>query len=240
MRYYRLFPYVRDLNKKMSGTGLCINLSDSILSNKERRMVLIASLSLIINSIYAASNIIVGLKEKSYWFITAGTYYLILAVIRFCIILSEKRSRTDTKEISIRFIRCFTGIMLIIMSTVLCGSVYLSLFHNETEKLNEILVITLASYSFTKITLAIINFTKRKKLNSQFLSLIRNIGLADAAVSIFSLQKSMLVSFPGMSENEIMIMNGCTGSVVWMLVLLIGIGIIYKKKRRNQQWQIQK
>lgn len=52
---------------------------------------------------------------------------------------------------------------------------------------------------------------------------IRNIALADAAVSIFSMQRSMLVSFEGMTPENIRIMNICTGIGVCLLVFLLGL-----------------
>lgn len=226
----------------MSGTGLCINPYKSIFYDKNRRIFLIATLSLCFNGIYAAINIFLGLSEISYWFITVGAYYLILAVMRFGIILSEKRNHSEENDSRLDFIRIFTGSLLIIMGIILCGVVYISIFYDVTKSRHEIFVITMATYAFTKITLAIINFVKRKHISSPVLSLIRNIGLADAAVSVFSLQRAMLVSFPGMKENEIMIMNACTGSAVWILVMLIGTGIIYTVKKENEVkiWQLQK
>lgn len=218
----------------MSGVGLSIVQKQSFLYNKKMRTVVTATASLVINTAYAAVNIFIGLKERSYWFITSGAYYLILAVMRFGIILSERRSSSDRSHVSISFIRAFTGSLLIIMGLVLCGSVYLSIYYDVTKNMNEIPVIAMATYAFTKITLAVINFVKRNKLNSSVLSLIRNIGLADAAVSIFSLQRSMLVTFQGMNKTEINIMNACTGTAVWLFVVLIGIGILYQIIRKKK------
>lgn len=219
----------------MSGTGLYINPYKSVFYDKNRRVFLIAALSLCLNCIYAAVNIFLGLSEISYWFITVGAYYLVLAVMRFGIILSEKRKHSEEKDSRLSFIRVFTGSLLIIMGIVLCGVVYFSIFYDVTKSHHEIIVITMATYAFTKISLAIINFVKRKHISSPVLSLIRNIGLADAAVSVFSLQRAMLVSFPGMKENEIMIMNACTGTAVWILVMLIGTGIIYAVNKETRQ-----
>lgn len=224
----------------MSGIGLCINPEKSFLGDENRRTFYFASLCLIINSIYAASNIIIGFYEASDWFVSAGIYYIILAVMRFGIIISEKRRYNEEYVSNTAFIRVFTGILLIIMSIVLSVSVYLSVINDTTEKNHEIVVITMAVYAFAKITLSIINFIKRKCLDSPVLALIRNISLADAAVSVFSLQKSMLVSFQGMNDTEIMIMNVCTGTAVCLLVMLIGIGIIYSeiKEKRNKNGNV--
>ena len=162
--------------------------------------------------------------------------------MRFGIILSETRKYSEKNENRLSFIRAFTGSMLIIMGIIMCGVVYISVINDVTKEHHEIFVITMATYAFTKISLAIVNFVKRKHISSPVLSLIRNIGLADAAVSLFSLQRAMLVSFPGMDEYEIMIMNACTGTTVWILVMLIGTGIIYtvKKEIEAKEWQLQK
>lgn len=212
----------------MSGIGLYLS-DKSFLCNKDKRTTLLAILSLAFNSVYAMVNICLGFSGKSSWLITVGAYYLILAVMRFGIILTDRNNEIR----HLRFIRNFTGTFLIVLSFVLSISVYLSITYDVTKNQNEIFVITMATYSFAKITLAIINFIKRKKLTSPVLSLIKNIGLADAAVSIFSLQKSMLVSFPGMQNNEIRIMNICTGSAVCILVMLTGIGIIYSVTKKQ-------
>ena len=52
----------------------------------------------------------------------------------------------------------------------------------------------------------------------------------DAFVSIFALQRSMLVSFEGMSEAEIVIMNAALGSAVCVIVFLLGANLLRNKK----------
>ena len=67
---------------------------------------------------------------------------------------------------------------------------------------------------------------KAKRSASTVLKTLRNISLADACVSIYTMQRSMLVSFPGMEEAEILLMNIFTGTAVWIAVLLLGINLI--------------
>ena len=40
------------------------------------------------------------------------------------------------------------------------------------------------------------------------------------------MQRSMLVSFPGMEAAEILLLNILTGTAVWIVVLLLGINLI--------------
>ena len=53
-----------------------------------------------------------------------------------------------------------------------------------------------------------------------------NYGLADAVVSIYTLQRSMLVSFPGMTPENIQIFNILTGTGVWIFLLVLGVLLI--------------
>ena len=91
---------------------------------------------------------------------------------------------------------------------------------------HKIVMITIAAYTFTKITIAIIGMVKAKHSASPVLKTLRNISLADACVSIYTMQRSMLVSFPGMEAAEILLLNIFTGTAVWIVVLLLGINLI--------------
>jgi len=122
------------------------------------------------------------------------------------------------------FCRKFTGIMLIFLSICLSGTVVLSAVEDRGVKYHEIVMITIALYAFTKLTLGIINLVKDGK--TEIAAALRSISLADAFASIFSLQRSMLVSFPGMAEGDIRLMNILTGAGVCVIVLLLGMKLI--------------
>ena len=91
---------------------------------------------------------------------------------------------------------------------------------------HKIVMITIAAYSFTKITISIIGMVKIKHSASAVLKTLRNISLADACASIYTMQRSMLVSFPGMEAVEILLLNMFTGTAVWIIVLFLGINLI--------------
>jgi len=61
-------------------------------------------------------------------------------------------------------------------------------------------------------------------MNSLLLRMIRNIGYADALVSLVSLQTAMFVSFGDGTDTRTM--NLLTGGVVCLMILLMGIYMI--------------
>ena len=118
------------------------------------------------------------------------------------------------------------------MNIALVVIVTLIVIQNKTFNHNEITAITLATYTFTKLVFAIINLYKSKKLNLPIIKALRNISLADAAVSMFSLQRSMLTSFEGMEIADIRLFNALTGTAVCIIVLILGINLL-RKGREN-------
>ena len=184
----------------------------------------IALASLVFNIAFATYHLVMGLVTSSWWLLTLGSYYLILSTVRFAVL------RSKSKE---RFIAKFTGWMLMLLSIPLVGTVILSVLRDRGHKLHMIVMIAMAAYAFTKITLAIIKFIKARRSKSAILLTLRNISLADAFVSIFALQRSMLVSFEGMSETEIVIMNASLGSLVCITCFLLGLLLLLNKQYKS-------
>ena len=188
------------------------------------RTLKIAIASLVFNIAFAIYHLVMGLVTSSWWLLTLGSYYLILSTVRFAVL------RSKSKE---RFIAKFTGWMLMLLSIPLVGTVILSVLRDRGHKLHMIVMIAMAAYAFTKITLAIIKFIKARRSKSAILLTLRNISLADAFVSIFALQRSMLVSFEGMSEAEIVIINAALGSAVCIACFLLGLLLLLNRQYKS-------
>ncbi|MBE6535056.1 MAG: hypothetical protein E7677_00325 [Ruminococcaceae bacterium] len=181
----------------------------------------LALLGLLFNVAFGAYNVVFGIITHSWWLLTVGIYYAILSIVRF-VVLKTKGSGS--------FITKFTGVMLMLLSMPLVGTVILAVVRDRGMVMHEIVMIAMAVYSFTKITLAIINLIKSRKSTSEKLITLRNVSLADACVSIFALQRSMLVSFGEMSETDICIFNAVIGSAVCVIVFLLGLNLVRNKK----------
>lgn len=188
--------------------------------NKNTRFLLA---SLISNIAFAIYYLVFGCISHSWWLLTLGTYYLILSIVRFAVLHANPEEH---------FARLFTGWSLILLSLPLVGTVILSVIRDRGHSYPLVVMLAIAVYSFTKITLAIIEFIKARKKHSPSLLALRNISLADAFVSIFALQRSMLVSFEGMSGTEIQIMNAVLGASVCVVCFLLGWMLLHKSPGR--------
>ena len=173
------------------------------------------------NIAFAIYHLLLGLYTSSWWLLTLASYYFVLSIVRYVVL--RYKSKED-------FIIRFTGWMLILLSVPLVGTVILSVLRDRGHERHMIVMIALAAYAFAKITLATIKLIKARRSTSATLITLRNISFADAFVSIFALQRSMLVSFEGMTEAEIVIMNATLGSAVCVIVFLLGVNLLRNKK----------
>lgn len=180
-----------------------------------------ARFSFLLNAVFSVGYFTLGAILSSWWLIALGVYYLLLSTVRFFVIITKKKGVFVTK---------FAGIMLMLLTAPLIGTVILSVLRDRGHKLHEIIMITMALYAFAKITLAAINYVKARKSAKGVVIALRNISFAHAFVSIFALQRSMLVSFEGMSSSEIRVMNAATGTAVCIIVFLLGLDLIRKKR----------
>jgi len=185
--------------------------------DRTQKLALVGLLFHMVCSIY---HMALGITTNSWWFFTIGIYYAILSIVRFAVIRHKGEKR---------FVIRFTGIMLMVLSVSLVGTVILAFVKDRGTEFHLIVMLAIAVYAFTKITLAAIKWIKARKSNSAKGIALRNISFADAFVSIASLQRSMLVSFEGMTDIEIRMMNVATGSAVCVIVFLLGFHLVQQK-----------
>ena len=205
---------------------------EKLVSSRRYRVILSAAVAFVFNLLYALYHCVLGVLNLSLWFIAMCAFYGILATMRFSAVLCERnqhRSPSDDTEI---FVMKLSGILLVTLGAVLAAVNYISLSQNIAVKYGEITMITIAAYTFTKITMAIVRAVKQRRDPSPLLRTIRNIGYAEVSASILTLQRSMLVSFGGMDDRQARLMNSLTGAAVCLFVLMLGLSMTAKSRRK--------
>ena len=204
-----------------------------LVSSQRYRIILSATLAFAFNLLYAIYHCVLGILNLSFWFIAMCAFYGILAIMRFSAVLCERNHQKSPDNDTELFVMKLSGILLVILSIVLATVSYISLSQNIAAKHGEIIMITIATYTFYKITMAIVKAIKQHKNTSPLLKTIRNIGYAEVAASILTLQRSMLASFGTMSAGNIHFMNAVTGAAVCLFVLILGLSMITKSMKKG-------
>lgn len=182
------------------------------IKKADQHSVLFAVIGFLINLLYAFYNGVLALTNHSSWFGILSAYYIILSAMRFSIVLCNRLKKNNAKDDIESFVMKLCGILLILLSVILAIANRISLSQNISIKYESIVMITIAFYTFYRITLII--FKSFRHSASRLQRAIRSISYAEAAASILTLQRSMLVSFGDMSAVNRRTMNMITGAAV--------------------------
>lgn len=204
----------------------------------EARMVRAAAVSLGCNCLYALYHGVLGLVHLSLWSLSLGAFYAILAVARFCALLSGRTRAGETATASGGFVMAASGALLLLLSVVLAGVLAISLSQHIATAYDTVTMITIATYTFYKITVAVVNRVRRPG-TSALSRVIRNIRYAEVAASVLTLQRSMLASFGTPEETPADWMNALTGAAVCLFILSLGIYLMLHARKEDSSWQNQ-
>lgn len=182
------------------------------------------------NLLYALYNGVLGIGSRSLWLTTMCAFYSILALMRFFAVLC---GRQRASSVSPSFVMKLSGVLMAFLGFVLVAVLHISLMQNTAVKHGEIIMITIAAYTFYKIIMAITRAVRQRKDPSPLLAVIRSIGYADSAASVFTLQRSMLVSFGEMKGEQIRLMNTLTGAGVCLFVFILGVVMLIQGVRKG-------
>ncbi len=191
-------------------------------SNVEWRSFLSASLSFAINIAFLVYNVVFGILYRTVWNWCIGIYYALLVVFRAIILRKERKwKKEETVDVQVKRWELFKtiGWCMIIMDVSLVAPITLMVLSKRVVRIGIIPTLAMASYTTYKITLAIINYTK--KINNEHFSIkaLRLITLKDAIVSVLTLQNTMVAVFG--SGDSMLTLTAISSAA--LLLVLIGI-----------------
>ena len=193
--------------------------------------------SLAINLLYSAFKLMAGISFSSVWWGAIAFYYMVLALIRFLLLryMNSNQSRADLLAEYRRYRLC--GILMVLLNLALSGIVFQMVWQNRAYTYPEIILITIATYTFYTVTVSIIDLVKYRKFKSPVISASKAIRFAAALVSVLTLETAMLAQY---SDDEAFrrLMTALTGAGVCLIVLAISIIMVVRANREIQILQM--
>lgn len=198
--------------------------------------------TLIYNTAYALLQLGMGFWHHTFWFYSLAGYYISLAVMRFFLVRHTSRHNPGEKMMDElkKYRAC--GIVFLIMNLSLALIIFFMVYWNRTFNHHEITTIALAAYTFTSLTLAIINTVKYRKYNSPVYSASKAISLASACVSMLTLESTMLATFGNgtISLTERRILLCISGGVISAFIITMAIYMIIQANKKIKLLKIKK
>ena len=180
------------------------------------RDILKTSLYLVLNVGYAVFNLSLAWIYQSDWYLMMAAFLAPLYIIRFRILILWKKDGTAQDG---HGILSFSGIILLLLDMQIAAIVYVSSIRQVTKGHGEIIMITIAAYTFTKLGFAIARAVNARKDS-------RPLSRAELAASLLSLQRSMIVSFGTGNHEWALMLNIISGCAVCLFIAATGISMI--------------
>lgn len=204
-------------------------LGHRYMTDAEFKVLISLHIALIINLAFSAFKLVTGIIYSSFFIIAIAAYYILLSVARFLLLRFMRSGKQDAAAQYRRY--RLTAILMMLINLTLSSFVLYMIVKNDGAPLSEIYVITSAAYTFYTLTVSVIDIIKYRKYENPILSAAKALRLAQALVSLLSLESAMLVTF-GESESFRRIMLSLTGAGVCVMVLAMSVYMIVRATRQ--------
>ncbi len=215
-------------------------LTEKLLENYDFRTLFFATFSLSLTVFYAGYNIVVAATGGlPVWHLSLAGYYVFLVCMRIGVLLYRRKERSGkTERVELTEFKQFRscGILLVLVILALSVAIAQMVSADAGFTKSGLMIYVAAAYTAIRVATAIMNFLKAKRSDDYTLQTLRNVNLADGAVSVLSLQTAMFASFGG-DEINVPLFNALTGAGVCLTVLLLGIYMIVTGNRKIKEWR---
>lgn len=210
-----------------------INKIKDVFNDYYKSTIITAVISMITALLFALFNGLIGIISDAPWNLYISVYYLLLIIVRMETLIFEKKAyKNNNNEIRKKaYIASFC--ILMVLNIALIGPIVLMIKNLRPGNIGMILSIAMAAYSFTSITIAIINAKKSIKHDNLLVKQNRIIDLISALVSILILQHTLIV-VNGDYTQDLVIMSVFTSAAIWAFIVFITIFSFVKNIKDNK------
>lgn len=205
-------------------------------SNYSFKTFFSSAVSSVLGIVFAAYNGFLGIYYASLWNGTIGLYYILLAIIRFTVVISQRKSekmQSDTRKAHRKKTFITTHIIIIFMNLSLIGPISLMISGNRTYNLGLIPAIAMAAYTTYRIVMAAIHFRKSKTSDNMLVKELRMLNMIDTFVAVLTLQNTMIIANVGGIDGEMKLVSIITSSVIWLGIVILSIVSFFKIKQKR-------
>jgi hypothetical protein len=239
---YTIIVYLPIVKNRLSQRMKRSAFGRHLLASYGFRTVVFSAYSLLVNLANVVFHIVIASMENSLWYASLAGYYGMLVALRSGIIAyhGNKRKKTRAQRALIERRQYRTcAVLLIILPIFLTAPILGVVFMGRAFIYERWMGIAFAAYAFYKIIMAVWHLIKTRDVKDLTVKALRNVGFADALVSMFSLQTALLFAFS--SGKNYALVNGITGGAVCLCTILLGVIMLVnahnKAKGGRREWK---
>ena len=168
--------------------------------------------------------------DGSAWFALLACTYAVLGAMRVPAIvrLSGRGGRRGSP------VRPICGIGMVALLPIVAAMVLLLAVESSDTGRGEILMIATSAYVFGELAFAVVNAVRARSRGMEALVALRDCSCAAAAISMLSLQHSMVATFGEAGGSFAFVLDVCCGAGAFFAVLLLGAFAIRATPAANE------
>lgn len=203
------------------------------------RATVYAACSVIFNTLYVVFGVLIAVLEHSPWLGALVGYHVFLAGARAVIFIFVKNYGKENGELYRLRAYSYCGVALAMLALAFLPVIRLVIDDRNSYKYfvsTVTYVSAIALYTFIKLGVSIHNFRKAHKTDDMSLIAIKNISLADALITLFALQATMLKE---MGDYVLGFkLNPGVGGLIAFIIFSFGIYMFVTGMRRIRKFKI--
>ena len=188
-----------------------------------------------VNLAYAALQLALYLRHRSWWYLAMTVYYFLLFLMRLVLVFYIGRNEPGSRPRRELHLTRFCGGGILVLSTILAGVITLTIQDHRFPQHNMIVGIAMAAYTFLVLGLAVYHLFSYRRYNSPAIMAYVDVSLASGLVSLLNLTAAMLATFGEGTETQLTFyirVTAASGALIYVLVLLLALQMLRSARRR--------
>ena len=186
----------------------------------------------------AVLKVVIGSIYRSGWLLAVAVYHVTLGFMHFMLLKKEwSRGENEAQELEAEDLKRvyqlrgyrFCGNLMFFLNVAMTGMLVQMIWQGQGYTYPGFTVYAFAAYAFYCLISAIIKWVKYRKIENPTFSASKNIKLAKALMSLFTLQTVLLNQFGTETSDSVkMLLNSMTGLLVCASVFAIAVLMVVK------------
>lgn len=209
----------------------------NLYKNFTLKTIIVTIFSLLITFLFAIFNGYLGLIYGDTFGIGISIYYLLLVVVKTRSLLVEKSliSKDIQEKVQKRKINyLISSIFMFIIDVCLIAPIIIMVLNPKQVSFGIIPAITFATYTTYKLVFSIINYKKANRTKNLTITLLKELDIVDALVSILSLQH-ILIMVNGWMTSELRRLSLVSSLAILLVIIIFSILIFIKNFQSKKE-----
>lgn len=192
-----------------------------------------------LNIVLATYNFFSAARGLTLWYVSMGTYYTLLAILRF-LIMDPKPRCFQSFQISKYWIRRISSILFFLLGLVLPLILFFSLTYFSHTRSDAMMVLVFMIYTIFKISSLLSQFVSSQLQDLSFVSPLNCVTHVELMMALLTLERFWLGNSGDDSFGKVLFLNIVTGIVCILLILFLGIYSDFRAREHMRAMDLQR